>query len=70
MDSYYYQPSCPLHDPYPIQSYYYPSYVDQSPSMILYNNSTTHYYTQPSPPTQNPRSTPVVNTTFQSSMDI
>ncbi len=59
MDSYY----CPLHDPYPTPSYYYPSYIDQS-------SPTTNYYTQPSAPTQNVRTTPVLNTTFQSSMDV
>ncbi|CAF3162242.1 unnamed protein product [Rotaria sp. Silwood2] len=77
--SYYYQSSCPLHesyvDPYssyptqstPSSSYYYQSYVDQSPSpqIVLYNNSTTNIYAQPTPPVQTMQSTPVLNTTFE-----
>ncbi|CAF1448096.1 unnamed protein product [Rotaria sp. Silwood1] len=77
--SYYYQSSCPLHDSYvdPYSSYptqstpshYYPSYIDQSsssPQIVLYNNSTTNIYAQPTPPVQSIQSTPVVlNKTFE-----
>ncbi|CAF3674327.1 unnamed protein product [Rotaria sp. Silwood1] len=77
--SYYYQSSCPLHDSYvdpyssyPTQStpsYYYPSYIDQSsssPQIVLYNNSTTNIYAQPTPPVQSVQSTPVMlNKTFE-----
>ncbi|CAF1047032.1 unnamed protein product [Adineta ricciae] len=76
--SYYYQSSCPLHDSYadqyysyPVQStpahpsasFYYPTYAEQSsPQVVLYNNSTTNIYAQPT-------TTPAqlnLNTTFES----
>ncbi|CAF0837294.1 unnamed protein product [Adineta ricciae] len=76
--SYYYQSSCPLHDSYvdpycsyPVQStpahpsasFYYPTYAEQSsPQVVLYNNSTTNIYAQPTtaPAQLN------LNTTFES----
>jgi hypothetical protein len=62
--SYYYEPSCPLHDSY--SSYYYPSYTDQSFS--VYNNSPTNIYAQPTPSVEVAHSTPILNTTFETSM--
>ncbi len=64
--SYYYEPSCPIHDSYidPYSSYYY------HPTQIVhYNNSTPNNYAQPMPPVQVNHSTPILNTTFESSMD-
>ncbi|CAF3717198.1 unnamed protein product [Rotaria socialis] len=66
--SYYYQPSCPLHDSYvdpccthPPQStpsHCYPSYVDQSsPQIVHYNNSTS--------PVQTVHSIRPLNSTFE-----
>ena len=74
--SYYYEPSCPVHDSYvdpysTYPSYYYPSYIDQSsPQVAHYNNSTTNTYAQPTPPSQVIPSTPILNTTFESSKNV
>jgi len=56
MDSYYHQPSCPLHDFYSS----YPSYIDQSSPQIIHSN----IYAQPLPTTQ------TLNTTFELGMKV